>query len=239
MAPFPIISPVLFASTGGAAAIQVYRYARRYTPVQRQQTKWVIFSLAFGTVLTIGYSVAPVFWPTLNTPGSVYRMANIAILLTYLTPVTLGIGIAILRHRLYDIDVIIRRTLIYGSLTAILVGVYFGMVVGLQSLVTALTRQTNPQPAIIVASTLLIAMLANPLRRQVQAAIDRRFYRAKYDAARTLEKFAATLRTETHLRELSEQLMAVAQETMRPVSVSLWLQESRKTPVDERPVGRA
>ena len=111
------------------------------------------------------------------------------------------------------------------------------MVVGLQSLVTALTRQTNPQPVIIVASTLLIAMLANPLRRQVQAAIDRRFYRAKYDAARTLEGFAGTLRTETNLRELSEQLMAVAQETMRPVSVSLWLQESRKTPVDERLVG--
>ena len=82
MAPFPIISPVLYASVAGPAAIQVYRYARRYTPVQRQQTKWVIFSLAFGTVLTIGYSVAPVFWPTLNTPGSVYRMANIAILLT-------------------------------------------------------------------------------------------------------------------------------------------------------------
>lgn len=237
-APFTIIAPCLLASTGSAAAIQIYRYVRRYTPVQRQQTKWVVFSFAFVALpLGSGYYVASLFWPTLNTPGSVYRLANIAVLLVSWMLISLGIGIAILRHQLYGIDVIIRRTLIYGSLTAILAGVYFGMVVGLQSLVTALTHQTKPQPVIIVASTLLIAMLANPLRRQVQAAIDRRFYRAKYDAARTLEGFAGTLRTETNLRELSEQLMAVAQETMQPVSVWLWLRESGKTPVDERTVG--
>lgn len=235
-APFAIIAPCLLATSGTAAAIQVYRYARRYTPVQRQQTKWVVFDFV-ALPLFIGYYVAPIFWPTLNTPGSVYRLSGIVVLLTGFTPITLGIGIAILRHRLYDIDVIIRRTLIYGSLTAILAGVYFGMVVGLQSLVTALTHQTNPQPVIIVVSTLLIAMLANPLRRQIQAAIDRRFYHTKYDAARTLEAFAATLRTETHLRELSEQLLAVVQKTMQPVSVSLWLRESGKRPVDERTVG--
>lgn len=238
-APFAIIGPCLLATSGSTAAIQVYRYARRYTPVQRQQTKWVVFSFAFVALpLSIGYYVAPMLWPTLNTPGSVYRLANIAVLLVGWMLISLGVGIAILRHRLYDIDVIIRRTLIYGSLTTILAAVYFGVVIGLQSLVTALTHQTNPQPVIIVASTLLIAMLFDPVHRQVQATIDRRFYRAKYNAARTLEAFATTLRTETDLSELSGRLMEVVQKTMQPASVSLWLREPGKSPTDERTVGR-
>jgi hypothetical protein len=110
-------------------------------------------------------------------------------------------------------------------------------VVGLQWLVTALTHQTNPQPVIIVATTLLIAALFTPLRRGLQTAIDSRFYRRKYDAARTLEAFASTLRTETDLRELGEQLMAVVQQTMQPASVSMWLRESGQTPRDERTIG--
>lgn len=222
----------------GLVASQVYRYRRVSTPAQRQQTKWAVLGAALGVG---GYAAAFLVFVVLSP--SVFPFSPLAAdvgyvasaLLTLLLP--LGLGIAVLQYRLFDIDVIIRRTLIYGSLTAILAAVYFGVVIGLQSLGTALTHQSNPQPVIIVVSTLLIAMLFDPMRRQVQATIDRRFYRAKYDAARTLEAFAATLRTETDLRELSEQLMAAVQETMQPASVSLWLRESGKAPMDERTVG--
>jgi hypothetical protein len=222
----------------GLVAAQVYRYRRVSMPVQRQQTKWAVLGVALGAG---GYLAA--FLVFIVLPPSVLSISRLAravgfetsTLLALLIP--LGLGIAVLRYRLFDIDVIIRRTLLYGSLTVIVVAAYFGVVVGLQSLVTALTHQTNPQPVILVASTLLIARLVTPLRRQVQAAIDHRFYRAKYDAARTLQAFAATLRTETDLRALSEQLMAVVQMTMQPASVSLWLRESGNMPRDERTGG--
>jgi hypothetical protein len=166
------------------------------------------------------YVLAPALWPALNTPGSPYRLARLAADALIWMPISLGIGIAILRSGLYDIDVIIRRTLVYGALTAILAAVYFGVVLGAQSVVRAITGQTGQQPVITVASTLLIAALFNPLRRGLQATIDRRFYRRKYDAARTLETFGQTLRTETDLAQLSEHLVAVVQETMQPARVS-------------------
>ena len=217
----------------GLVAVQVYRYRRVSTPVQRQQTKWVVLGVALGAGGYIAAFLVTVVMAAVFSlsPLASYVAYVAGTLLSLLIP--LGIGIAVLRYRLFDIDVIIRRTLVYGSLSVILAAVYFGVVVGLQALVTALTHQTNPQPVIIVASTLLIAILFNPLRRQVQAAIDRRFYRAKYDAARMLQAFAATLRTETDLRELSEQLMAAVRETMQPASVSLWLRESGRTPMDQ------
>jgi hypothetical protein len=132
-------------------------------------------------------------------------------------------GLAILRYRLFDIDLLIRRTLVYGSLTALLAGVYFGIVVGAQSTVRALTGQAGQQPVIIVASTLLIAALFTPLRRGLQAFIDRRFYRRKYDAQKLLAAFGQALRTETDLTELSARVVAVVEETMLPAHVSLWL----------------
>jgi len=129
----------------------------------------------------------------------------------------------VLRFGLWDVDLIIRRTLIYGLLTGVLALVYLGSIVLLQQLMRWLTGQTSDLA--IVASTLAIAVLFNPLRRRIQTAIDRRFYRRKYDAQQTLQAFTARLREETNLDTLSDDLMAVVQETLQPVHVSLWLRE--------------
>jgi hypothetical protein len=138
-----------------------------------------------------------------------------------LTIVPLSLSIGVLRYRLYDIDIIINRTLVYGSLTATLVVIYFGGIVVLQRMFVLLTGQQSTLA--VVASTLLIAALFTPLRRRIQAFIDRRFYRRKYDARKTLEAFSAQLRDETDLNALSEDLVGVVRETMQPAHVSLWL----------------
>jgi hypothetical protein len=137
--------------------------------------------------------------------------------------VPVAIGFAILRYRLYDIDIIINRTLVYGSLTATLVALYFGVVATTQTIFRALTGQEQQPQLAIVISTLVIAALFNPLRRRIQSFIDRRFYRGKYDAAKTLEAFSAKLRDETDLDALSNDLVGVIKETMQPAHVSLWL----------------
>ena len=137
--------------------------------------------------------------------------------------IPLSIGFSILRYRLYDIDVLINRTLVYVTLTAILTLTYVGLILALQSLIHALTGQAGNQPVVIVGSTLVIAALFQPLRHRIQWVIDRRFYRRKYDAARTVAAFSATLRNEVELTQLSEHLVAVVQETMQPSHVSLWL----------------
>jgi K+-sensing histidine kinase KdpD len=145
--------------------------------------------------------------------------------------VPLSIGIAVLRYKLYNIDVLINRTLIYGTVTGMLALVYFSLVFVLQFLLRGLISQTND--VAIVVSTLAVAVLFQPLRGRIQQVIDRRFYRRKYDAARTLSAFSSTLRGETDLTRLSEQLVAVIQETMQPAHVSLWLrptEQDRKHP---------
>ena len=198
--------PILFA----AAASLVVRF-RRSGSVERQQIKW----LAFATV------VVPVWFLT-NAP---IEAAAPGLFLLIDSLVFAGIpvaaGIAILRYRLYDIDVVINRTLVYGSLTVTLVIVYFGSIVVLQALFRVLTGQESQLA--VVASTLAIAALFNPLRRRIQAFIDRRFYRRKYDAVRTLEDFATRLREETDLEALNAALMAIVRDTLQPAHVSLWL----------------
>ena len=144
-----------------------------------------------------------------------------ALVYGFLALIPLSIGVAILRSRLYDIDVVINRALVYGPLTALLVMIYLGGVVGSQYVLRALTGQGSTLA--VVASTLAIAALFNPLRRRVQEFIDQRFYRRKYDAARVLEAFSVRLRDETDLDRLNADLVAVIQETMQPEHVSLWL----------------
>jgi hypothetical protein len=136
----------------------------------------------------------------------------------------MAIGIAVLRYRLYNIDLIINRTLVYGSLTALLVALYFGGIVVLQSIFVLLTGEKSTLA--VVVSTLLIAALFTPLRSRLQSVIDRGFYRSKYDARKTLEAFSAKLRNETNLDALSDDLVGVVRETMQPAHVSLWLRPS-------------
>jgi hypothetical protein len=139
------------------------------------------------------------------------------------------IVIAVLRSRLWDIDTLINKTLVYGLLTALLGALYAGLIIGLEALAGAITGgQTTQQPVVLVVSTLAIASLFLPVRRRIQNLIDRRFYRKKYDAEKTLAAFSATLRNEVDLEHLSEHLIAVVQETMQPAHVSLWLRQPPK-----------
>ncbi len=209
---------------------QIYRYRRVSTGVERQQTKWVVFGII---VVLIGISVLPAlfnfFSPTYfsqpNTPSSVILgLVNYPLLLLSL-PVT--VGIAILRSRLYDIDVLINRTLVYGTLTVMLALVYFGLVIGGQHLLVSLLGQSNA--VVLVVSTLIVAALFQPLRQRIQRTVDRRFYRSKYDAAKTVAAFSATLRQEVDLDQLREHLLAVVQETMQPTHISLWLRKTDQT----------
>jgi len=209
---------------GSTLGMQAYRYMRVYDAAQRQQVKWFLFAFFTGLALVIvgngilGGLVAP-----LNAPDSWFQLLTGTFTAFLFAFIPLGLGIAILRYRLWDIDIIINRTLVYGSLTALLALVYFGLIIGLESLVRLVTGTLSEQPLVIVASTLLIAALFQPLRRRIQTIIDRRFYRRKYDSARTLAAFSVTLRNELDLSQLSEQLVAVIEETMQPTHVSLWL----------------
>ncbi len=212
---------------------QIYRYRKVSTPTERQQTKWVVFGIVIVMIgISLPYPLFSVLVPASNQSNTIVStllgLLNYPIVLLAL-PIT--IGIAILRSRLYDIDVIINRTLVYGSLTAILALIYIAGVIGAQAIVNTFTQRqsSGPSPILIVATTLLIAALFQPLRRRVQRVIDRRFYRHKYDATRTLTAFSARQRNEVDLTALSQHLMAVVQETMQPAHISLWLRAPETT----------
>ena len=212
---------ILLLLMGVFLLAQLYRYRRISNPVQRQQTRWVVFGI---TVAIAGFFVLFVPYlivPALSQPGSGWELYVSPGVLVVVLPIPVSIGIAILRSRLWDIDIIINRTLVYGTLTVSLVLVYAGLIIGLQALLGTIIKQNND--VAIVISTLAIAALFQPLRHRIQQVIDRRFYRRKYDAAKVLAAFSDTLRNEVDLATLSEHLVEVVQETMQPASVSLWL----------------
>jgi hypothetical protein len=214
LAPLSYIGwPGMAASFLVAAAAMILRL-RRSQGVERQQLKWLA---AAAAVLPLASASGVVLY-YLGYGSIAGFLAVFAIV-----PIFLAAGYAILRYRLYDIDIIINRALVYGSLTAMLLAVYFGGVATTQAVFRALTGQEQfPQLAVVI-STLAIAALFNPLRRRIQASIDRLFYRKKYDAARTLEGFSAKLRDETDLDELNASLVSLVRETMQPAHASLWL----------------
>lgn len=213
-----VINPVetIVYALGLIAAASLLARLRGSKGVERQQVKWFTYAVAvLATSATLAYVVFEsmgVVW--LGWVSSAFAIVGVVGLPG-------AVGIAILRYHLYNIDLIINRTLVYGSLTAVLAGLYFGSIVVLQLLFRALTGEGSQ--FVVVASTLAIAALFNPLRRRIQGFIDRSFFRRKYDAVKTLEAFSATLRDDTNLDALSDDLVGVVRETMHPSHVSLWL----------------
>jgi hypothetical protein len=201
----------------GAVVLSVFMRLRHAIGVEREQIKWFAYAAA-GSVIATG--LAYLIPRVVDTPLWFERM-GFALNIAFIPAIPIAIGIAILRYRLYDIDIIINRTLVYGSLTAMLIALYSVGIVVLQRVFVFLTGEQSTLA--VVASTLLITALFNPLRRRIQSFIDRRFYRRKYDAAKTLKGFSAQLRDETNLDALSDDLVGVVRETMQPAHVSLWI----------------
>jgi hypothetical protein len=209
---------------GFAVYAVLYRYRRVSTPVERQQTKWVLIGL-MGTMIVVVpmIVVLTVYPPSQPSPGRLAFMlfAHLPLSTLSLLMLPISLVIAIFRYRLWDIDILIRRTLQYTLITALLALVYFGSVVLLQAFFGSFAGEQSP--VVIVLSTLLIAALFTPVRRRVQALIDRRFFRKKYDAAQVLAQFARTARDETDLDSLTAALSQVVDETIQPEGVGIWL----------------
>ena len=216
---FGVFGVLLGVGLVGAIAAVVVRF-RRARGIERQQMKWFLYAAALiPSFLILDY---------------LPRIFSSVVLGLIIIALPTAIGIAVLRYRLYDIDVVVNRTLVYGSLTAALALVYLGGVVSLQYVFRAFTG--GESQFAVVASTLAIAALFNPLRHRVQAFVDRRFYRRKYDAAKTLEAFGSRLRDETNLDALSDHLLGVVHGTVQPEHASLWLRPAQATGVRERTV---
>ena len=209
------IAPVLYVAVASSLFVRL----RRARGVERQQIKWFVYAAAITLiVIVLGYIIPS----AIDTPLW-FERAGWALNIAVTPAIPVSIAIAILRYRLYEIDTLINRTLVYGTLTATLAAVYLGGVAIIQNIFRALTSQQEQPQLAIVVSTLVIAALFMPLRRRIQGFIDRRFYRSKYDARKTLEAFSAKLREETDLEALGDDLTGVVRETMQPAHVSLWL----------------
>jgi hypothetical protein len=212
-----------------ASALSLMLRYRRSTGEEREQIKWIAFAasvvglLYLITMLSSFTYSGP--WGAAGTPSWLGLLQQAA--LVSFTAIPIAVGFAVLKYRLYDIDLLINRALVYGSLTAMLVALYFGSVVLLQGALRSLTGQESQLA--VVASTLAIAALFNPLRRRLQGLVDRRFFRRKYDARKTLEAFSVKLRDEINLGALSDELVGVVRETMQPAHVSLWLRPPAET----------
>jgi hypothetical protein len=203
----------------------IYRYTRVSDTVQQLQTRWVVFAFAVALIPALFWGAAlQSFSPLVASVGLI-----VFIRIGYAL-IPIAIGIAILRYRLWEIDALINRGLVYSILTGLLVAMYFLIVTAMQFTLRSFTGQESPLA--IVVSTLIIAALFNPLRQRIQAVIDRRLYRRKYDAARTLDAFGETLQDEVDLRELSGSLLEIVDHTLQPANVMLWLREHREHLVD-------
>jgi hypothetical protein len=206
-----------------ASALSLVLRYRRSWGEEREQIKWIAFAASVVGLLYLITMVSSFTfsgpWGAAGTPLWLGLLQQVS--LVSFTAVPIAVGFAVLKYRLYDIDLLINRTLVYGSLSATLVVLYFGGIVVLQGVFVALTGEKSTLA--VVASTLLIAALFNPLRRGIQGFIDRRFYRNKYDARKTLDVFSVKLRNETDLDALSNDLVGVVRETVQPSHVSLWL----------------
>jgi hypothetical protein len=208
-----LVGPMLLVA-GLGAVISLFVRFRRARGDERQQIKW----FASAAALTLAWIIVAE-----EQSGEIVALWGLLVIAS----IPVATGMAILRYRLYDIDRIINRTLVYGVLTGILALVYFGGVATSEAIFRALTGQEQQPQIAVVVSTLVIAALFTPLRRRIQRFIDRRFYRRKYDARKTLEDFSAQLRDETDLEALSNDLLGVVRDTMQPAHVSLWLGPSR------------
>jgi hypothetical protein len=215
-----------FGLLAALAGAQVYRYRRVYSPIQRQQSKLVIFSIAvFGGFGLVVYALGPGLANVAHLNVALLSVVGPLVFVNvFALSIPMSFAVAILRYRLWDIDLLINRTLVYTALTALLALVYGVVVLALQAPAAALTGQQKSQPFAIVTSTLLVAALVTPLRRRLQAIIDRRFYRRKYEAGRTLATFAASLHSELEISQLADNLRQVVEQTMQPAHISLWLQ---------------
>jgi len=222
-----LTSAVLIGFFGAGLTAQVYRYRAVSGPVERQQTKWIVLAFSlFALDEMVFYGLH--LYPPAGQPGLPHLLITMGggtlnLLLLSIEPVV--ITLAIFRYRLWDVDVLIRRTLVYGLLSVLLGLMYLGSVLGLEAVFRALAPQAASSNAAIVVSVLALAALAAPLRRGVQGFIDRRFYRSQYDAVRVLAAFGATLRSgaSADLQKLSDDLLDVVDSTWQPEQASLWL----------------
>jgi hypothetical protein len=216
--------PLALFPTILACIVSVFLRFRRARGIERQQLKWFTYGLAISILMLIIILIA-VFTTPSGGSGTLFYLAVVCI--------PISAGIAMLRYRLYDIDVLINRTLVYGLLTATLLCTYLLLVFGGQHLLATFLGSSNG--VVLVASTLIVAALFQPLRQRVQQLVDRRFYRSKYDAAQVVTRFSEALRQEVNLDQLREQLLTVVQETLQPTHLSLWLRPRKQQEAPEKP----
>lgn len=219
----PFYFLLAFGCIGLLGVAQIYRYRHVASPIERQQSKWVMFSTSTVIVGVFTFWVLTLFFPLFAQFVSLYDLFFNPITIGLIVLIPLSLGMAILRYRLWEIDVIINRTLVYSTLTVILALIYAGLVIMLQSLLRGVINQTSD--VAIVTSTLAVSALFQPLRQHIQKMIDHRFYRQKYNAAQALVEFGnhLRLREDIDLTTLTDDLLDVVQETMKPTHVSLWL----------------
>ena len=226
--PFALTWLLFFGGIAPGLVAQIYRYRRVSSPLQRQQTKAVVFGGMVAGGGYLGLTLSEVFLMPFVMHNALVDLAFRTAIHAVMLLLPLSLGVAILRYRLWDVDLLINKVLVYSTLTATLGAIYIGSVAGLTALLPTVSGQHST--VALVIATLGAAALVQPLRRRIQSAIDRRFYRRKYDAAQALAAFSARLRDEVDLDAVTADLLAVVDDTMQPAHVALWLREPEREP---------